>query len=130
MQITLYEYLAYSSPQQKQAVIDAIEGFGYITQLRNEEDLIDCMAQFVDREGQKGLMALAHVHPDRQLILDSEKSLGFDSESGWAKEPGKETITSLPAKKADTDPHNNHTLVTFCILGAIGIIAVMAIAKG
>lgn len=122
--ITIYDYLAWSKDQTKAAAVEVIENHGYTPTITCEEDLADCLKKFVSDEGEQGLMELARIHPDRQLILDSVRSMGAN---------GTDEMPALPAPRAQAAPavdqQNNQSLIVFLTLGCVTLLSAVIIAK-
>jgi len=79
-QITIYEYIATNVPSDAHFVINNYGG-GY-KRARNVKELQGQLKDFVKKNGKEGLIALAEIHPDKELIslVDTEKSNFNDSE--------------------------------------------------
>jgi len=79
LKIPIYSYLAFNNPEGSVAVI---KSFGYdVLNVKSRSDVSEVLRQFIVKEKEKGLNALAKIHPDRQLILDNpdeNKSMGAD----------------------------------------------------
>jgi len=68
--ITMYEYLASSVPADAHFVMNK---YGRYRKARDERELEYQLKNFVRTFGEKGLRALAEIHPDRNLLeLDCE----------------------------------------------------------
>lgn len=82
MKISLYEYLANNCPA---AAKEVIEGFGYkVNRVRTVQDMVVCIKQLVRQEGEEALVALAEIHPDRELILSTAtKNFSADGNDGF-----------------------------------------------
>lgn len=105
--IPLSSYIAWNNPAGAKAVI---ESFGYqVHNVRGQDDLSQCVNQFVNREGEKGLRALAKVHPDRDLILETEKLMGADGFSEEATVKTPVTIIPEQAQPATTKTQTDYT---------------------
>jgi hypothetical protein len=104
--IPLYCYLAYNNPEGCVAVI---KDFGYhVLNVKSRSDVAEIIRQFISREKEDGLKALAKVHPDRQLILDNagtpETKLGADGTSDieTIANTGVSSPSVTPSVKSDT----------------------------
>ena len=76
--IPLYYYLAFNNPE---GAVSVMEKFGYNVHARNKTQLATTIAEFITREKEDGLHALAAIHPDRELILATAgKKMGADGE--------------------------------------------------
>jgi hypothetical protein len=74
--IDFYHYIAANNPAGAKA---AMEAGGYHVKVRSYEGMVADLKEFVRLEGEKGLMALAAIHPDRELILSaSPQKMGAD----------------------------------------------------
>lgn len=107
--IPLSSYIAWNNPAGAKS---AIESFGYqVLNVRNQSDLAECVRQFMNEKGEQALVALAKVHPDRDLILDNQKpeSATFLGAHGFSEAEvvtKTETATVQPAttiQKTQTD---------------------------
>jgi hypothetical protein len=67
--VDIYQYIAETRPQQAAAVINQ---FGFELQgVNNPDDLANCLENLVAEDGEPALLALAQIHPDRELIIES-----------------------------------------------------------
>jgi len=74
--IPLHLYIAFNNPN---GAISVMKDFGYDIHARNKEGLASTIAQFIHREGEQGLEAIATIHPDRELILSTaDAKMGAD----------------------------------------------------
>jgi hypothetical protein len=135
--LTLYDYLGWGSTETKKAVIDIIEGFGYKTNLHCEENLVECIKQFVRREGEKGLMALSVVHPDRDLILQGASAkMGADgnftfesNQSPWHPVANQQKAITDQQPVNKQDHHNTNSMMILGLLGLAFLTTVIIISK-
>ena len=78
-QITIYEYIATNVPSDAHFVINKYGG-GY-SRAKNVKELEAQLKDFVKKNGKQGLLALAEIHPDKELVsLVDTKSNFNDSE--------------------------------------------------
>lgn len=77
MKIPLHFYLAFNNPDGS---VSVMKDFGYqVLNVKSRSDIAECLRQFILREKEAGLNALAKIHPDRQLILDNaDVKIGAD----------------------------------------------------
>lgn len=69
--IPLHYYIAFNKPKE---AVQVMEDFGYTVQVRDKSGVASTLAQFIDREGENAIQALAKIHPDRELILSTGSS--------------------------------------------------------
>ena len=63
--ITIYEYYAYSCPQE---AYDLLSKDGGYQRPQSPDELESQLKDYVNKNGEKGLKALAEIHPDKDLI--------------------------------------------------------------
>lgn len=86
--ITIYEYYAYSCPQEAYDLLSK-DGGGY-QRPQSPDELESQLKDYVNKNGEKGLKALAEIHPDKDLIKSVcecsknkvEKKENFSNASG------------------------------------------------
>lgn len=127
-QIPLYYYIAFNNPDGAKSVI---ESFGYeVYNVKNRSDLAQCVKQLVQERGEDAITALAKVHPDRDLILQSQDSVKTLSADG---DPVK--LLDAPVVPAATQPiiksSNDYTpvLLAGMFLSAIIVTAAIIVKK-
>lgn len=121
-EITLYDYLAYGSDATKQAVVNLMTGKGYQVNPRNEQELSQCIAQYVQCEG--SAQSLAAIHPDRDLILSGQ--------TAGVPVPVKEKKSDgVKIKFHPPEQNNSMTTQTIMATGLLGLmlVALVVIAK-
>jgi len=64
--ITIYEYYAYTCPQEAYDLLSK-DGGGY-QRPQSPDELESQLKDYVNKNGEKGLKALAEIHPDKDLI--------------------------------------------------------------
>jgi hypothetical protein len=96
MKIPLYCYLAFNNPEGS---VSVIKDFGYeILNTKSRSDIAECLRQFILREKEAGLNALARIHPDRQLILDNpDVTVGANGTSEPDIPASSQAVISQPA---------------------------------
>lgn len=110
--IPLSSYIAWNNPAGAKS---AIESFGYdVLNVRNQNDLADCVRQFINQNGEAAIAALAKVHPDRDLILDHAESSSLLGADGFREPETKSNqlaatndqpaITTTEKKQSDHTP--------------------------
>ena len=85
--ITIYEYYAYSCPQE---AYDLLSKDGGYQRPQSPDELESQLKDYVNKNGEKGLKALAEIHPDKDLIKSVcecsknkvEKKENFSNASG------------------------------------------------
>jgi len=95
-QITIYEYIATNVPSDAHFVINKYGGGNY-TRAKSVKELESQLKDFVKKNGKQGLLALAEIHPDKELIsLVDTKSNFNDSEKlpQFANATGDSVITN------------------------------------
>lgn len=67
--MTMLDYIADQDPQ---GAMDVINNFGYsVDGVNCVEDLASCLHDLVDSEGEEAVIALARLHPDKDLIIEA-----------------------------------------------------------
>lgn len=120
-EITLYDYLAYGSDTTKQSVMDLMQGKGYQVNPRDEKELSQCIAQYVQCEGTA--QSLATIHPDRDLILQSAAPV--------STAPKEKKTDGVKIKFHAPEQNNSLTTQTIMATGLLGLmlVALVVIAK-
>jgi hypothetical protein len=93
--ITIYEYYAYSCPQES---YDLLSKDGY-KRPQSPDELERQLKEYVNKNGEKGLKALAEIHPDKDLIKSvcecsnnkAEKKENFSNANGNSNIPDSQT---------------------------------------
>lgn len=67
--MSMLNYIAECDPQ---GAMNVINNFGYNVQgVESTEDLAGVLYDLVDQEGEDAVVALARIHPDRELIMEA-----------------------------------------------------------
>lgn len=127
-EITLYDYLAYSDQDTQQAVMDIIRSKGYQINPNNSADLANVITTFVGYEGDKGVEALAMVHPDRELILRTAGKRGADGSTQPQTANMQAVHGNNPPPATSQLPMTNHTNNTPIIAGLMGLVVLGIVA--
>ena len=127
--IPLYYYIAFNNPDGAKSVI---ESFGYeIYNVRDRNDLAQCVKQLIQERGEDALAALAKVHPDRDLILseaDTPKALSANGDTKLLDAPA---ATPALAQQPSTNHTSDYTpvLLAGMFLSALVITAAIIVKK-
>lgn len=128
-QIPLYYYIAFNNPDGAKA---AIESFGYqVLNVKDRTDLAECVKQLIQFKGNQALDALAKVHPDRDLIMDSveTKTVGADgSQQAASLQPAasfSDQLAMINQRPVDHTP----ILIAGMFLSALVITAAIIVKK-
>jgi hypothetical protein len=97
--ITIYDYLASNVPQ---SAFDIISEGNKIPKPKNSHELSVQLKKYVTKNGETGLLRLAEIHPDRELIetisihniKEESKKDNFSNLSGSVSEKDKEYVNS------------------------------------
>jgi len=65
--ITIYEYFAHNCPQDAYAILSNDAGSDY-RRPQTPQELEGQLKAYVNKNGEKGLLKLAEIHPDKELI--------------------------------------------------------------
>jgi hypothetical protein len=98
--VTIYEYLATNVPADAYAIIS--EGNRSVPKPKSSKELSVALKKYVLTNGEEGLIALAQIHPDRELIesictnceskKQKDKKENFSNVSGDVSDELKEGI--------------------------------------
>lgn len=136
--LTLYDYLAWSDEETQDAVVNLMKSKNYIVNPRNQNELSNCIAQFVNHEMQSGngdiMTEIGYLHPDRDIILAANSSsrarlnadgLGAGASFDTAK-------TAFPGVQVNYPGNNNNPsmgsqtiiagIFALALVGCIGVI--------
>jgi len=94
--ITIYEYYAYTCPQES---FDLLSKDGGYSRPQSPDELESQLKDYVNKNGEKGLKALAEIHPDKDLIKSicecskkkEEKKENFSNANGNSNIPDSQT---------------------------------------
>jgi hypothetical protein len=94
--ITIYEYYAYTCPQES---FDLLSKDGGYSRPQSPDELESQLKDYVNKNGEKGLKALAEIHPDKDLIKSvcecsnnkAEKKENFSNANGNSNIPDSQT---------------------------------------
>lgn len=64
--MTVYDYIADKNPESAWAILSRADR--YLEKPDTPGEMSNLLAQFVDQGGEDALLALADIHPDRELI--------------------------------------------------------------
>jgi hypothetical protein len=121
-QITIYEYIATNVPSDAHFVINKYGGS--YKRARNVKELEAQLKDFVKKNGKQGLLALAEIHPDKELVLLVDTKANFnDSEQlpKFSNATGDSVIT-----KTDNE---QLTYSKILILGGFLLLGIAIITK-
>jgi hypothetical protein len=116
--ITIYQYIASSVPNDAYALLNK---YGKYNRAKDERELVAQLKEFVRENGSMGLMALAQIHPDKDLILQSMEEDG-------KKESFSNANGSSEATKTTTLPKDNQEQITMSKLMIYGSFLLIGLA--
>lgn len=125
--IPLYYYIAFNNPDGAKAVI---ESFGYeIYGVKDRNDLAICVKQLIEQKGEEGVVALAKVHPDRELILETAdtKTLGADGFNSEQVIPAAVVTQPVIQSPAPTTTTHDYTPILIAGMFLFGLVVTAAI---
>lgn len=122
--ITIYDYIASSVPNDAYVMMSK---YGTISKAKDEKELVEQLKEFVRKNGSMGLMALAQIHPDKELIeqLIAENRV---EESKYSNASGSTTPTQNPTKITD-DQKETINLSKMMIYGSFLLIGLALVIK-
>jgi len=116
--ITIYQYIASSVPNDAYVLLNK---YGKYNRAKDERELVAQLKEFVRENGSMGLMALAQIHPDKDLILQSMEENG-------KKESFSNANGSSEATKTTTLPKDNQEQITMSKLMIYGSFLLIGLA--
>lgn len=119
--ITIYEYYAYSCPQEAYDLLSKDNG-GY-QRPQSPDELESQLKDYVNKNGEKGLKALAEIHPDKDLIksiCECSKSKGEKKEN-FSNASGNTNIQDSQAEQVN--------LAKMMIFGGFILVGIALIMK-
>jgi hypothetical protein len=116
--ITIYQYIASSVPNDAYVLLNK---YGKYNRAKDERELVAQLKEFVRENGSMGLMALAQIHPDKDLILQSVEEDG-------KKESFSNANGSSEATKTTTLPKDNQEQITMSKLMIYGSFLLIGLA--
>jgi hypothetical protein len=116
--ITIYQYIASSVPNDAYVLLNK---YGKYNRAKDERELVAQLKEFVRENGSIGLMALAQIHPDKDLILQS-------IEEDAKKESFSNANGSSEATKTTTLPKDNQEQITMSKLMIYGSFLLIGLA--
>ena len=96
--ITIYEYIANKVPNDAYTLLSK---YGNYTKPKNEEELVSQLKQFVRENNSMGLMALANIHPDKELIIQANEEDNKEKEK-YSNANGTTTTSAIPKNTEET----------------------------
>lgn len=98
--ITIYDYIASSVPNDAHLLLNKYDKY---SRARDVDELSAQLKQFVRKNGEMGLMAIAQIHPDRELLLEAIKETQKESKDNFVNaNGGAETQNTATSKISDT----------------------------
>lgn len=124
--ITIYDYIASNVPNDAFILMSKS---GNITKAKDEKELVEQLKTFVRNNGSMGLMALAQIHPDKELIeqLISENRIEQESKN-YSNASGSETTTTNSTKITD-EQKETISLSKMMIYGSFLLIGLALVIK-
>lgn len=120
--ITIYDYIASSVPNDAYVVMAK---YGNITKAKDEKELVGQLKEFVRKNGSNGLMALAEIHPDKELIEQLLSENRKEDESKYANANG---TTQNPTRITD-EQKETINLSKMMIYGSFLLIGLALVIK-
>jgi hypothetical protein len=122
--ITIYDYIASNVPNDAFILMSKS---GNITKAKDEKELVEQLKDFVRKNGSMGLMALAQIHPDKELIeqLIAEQKV---EEPKYSNLSGADSPTKNPTKITD-DQKETISLSKMMIYGSFLLIGLALVIK-
>jgi hypothetical protein len=118
--ITIYEYYAYTCPQES---FDLLSKDGGYSRPQSPDELESQLKDYVNKNGEKGLKALAEIHPDKDLI----KSI---CECSKKKEEKKENFSNANGNSNIPDSQAEQVnLAKMMIFGGFILVGIALIMK-
>ena len=123
--ITIYEYIASNVPNDAFILMSKS---GNVTKAKDEKELVEQLKTFVRNNGSMGLMALAQIHPDKELIeqLISENRIEQESKN-YSNASGSETTTNTT--KITDEQKETISLSKMMIYGSFLLIGLALVIK-
>ena len=118
--ITIYEYYAYSCPQE---AYDLLSKDGGYQRPQSPDELESQLKDYVNKNGEKGLKELAEIHPDKDLI----KSV---CECSQNKAEKKDNFSNATGNSAIKDSESEQiSLAKMMIFGGFVLVGIALIMK-
>jgi hypothetical protein len=120
--ITIYEYYAYTCPQES---FDLLSKDGGYSRPQSPDELESQLKDYVNKNGERGLKALAEIHPDKDLI----KSI---CECSKKKEEKKENFSNANGNGNSNIPDSQAeqvNLAKMMIFGGFILVGIALIMK-
>jgi hypothetical protein len=123
--ITIYDYIASNVPNDAFILMSKS---GNVTKAKDEKELVEQLKTFVRNNGSMGLMALAQIHPDKELIeqLISENRIEQESKN-YSNASGSETTTNTT--KITDEQKETISLSKMMIYGSFLLIGLALVIK-
>ena len=123
--LTIYDYIAETRPADSHFIINK---YGKYRRARNPEELAYQLKDFVRTFGDKGLLALAEIHPDRDLIEIECRECKRKPKPAPLKEP--QTKDKRIYHNASGDNNNNNSNADkILIFGGLILVAVAILMR-
>ena len=124
--ITIYDYIAETKPADSHFIINK---YGKYRRARNPEELAYQLKDFVRTFGDKGLLELAKIHPDRDLIEIECRGCKSHTKAKPLVEKVKEPRTRRVYYNADGKGAKDGQETKLLIIGSLMLIALTIIMK-
>ena len=123
--ITIYDYIASNVPNDAFILMSKS---GNVKKAKDEKELVEQLKTFVRNNGSMGLMALAQIHPDKELIeqLISEDRIEQESKN-YSNASGSETTTNTT--KITDEQKETISLSKMMIYGSFLLIGLALVIK-
>ena len=123
--ITIYDYIASNVPNDAFILMSKS---GNITKAKDEKELVEQLKTFVRKNGSMGLMALAQIHPDKELIEQLISENRVEESKIYSNASGSETTTTNPTKITD-EQKETISLSKMMIYGSFLLIGLALVIK-
>lgn len=123
--ITIYDYIASNVPNDAFILMSKS---GNVTKAKDEKELVEQLKTFVRKNGSMGLMALAQIHPDKELIEQLIAENSIDESKKYSNASGSETTTQTATKITD-EQKETISLSRMMIYGSFLLIGLALVIK-
>jgi hypothetical protein len=96
--ITIFQYIASSVPNDAYVMLNK---YGKYERAKDERELVGQLKQFVRENGSMGLMAMANIHPDKDLILQAVEEDKKEEIKNFSNADGTST-PNIPKETQET----------------------------
>jgi hypothetical protein len=119
--ITIYEYYANNCPSD---AYDLLSKEGNYKRPNSPEELEGQLKDYVNKNGERGLLKLAEIHPDKELVTmvcDCKKSKSVEKKENFSNANGNSNISDSQAEQI--------SLAKMMIFGGFILVGIALIMK-